>query len=57
MRWISVYYKELRDEQHPGTEQGTEALFTDLECSDCGHHIFPPQPKPHCPRCGQENES
>ena len=51
MKWIEIYYPD----QHEAGQ--SPILATDLECSECGFHLYPPIPVPECPRCSGENES
>jgi len=52
--WKSVFYPENMPEGP--YFKGMEALYTDLECSRCGHHVYPPTYPDRCPRCGEKEE-
>lgn len=54
MKWIEVFYPEHVDPFLPKEMQ--RLMATDLECSECGHHVHPPQNQETCPRCGAEND-
>jgi len=49
--WKRVYYPE--NEVSEGDFKRHPELYMDLECTSCGHHVFPPVEQ-RCPRC--ENE-
>ena len=49
MTWNEVYYPTLHEEN----PQAPKVMYTDLECSNCKHHIFPPNEPRSCPWCGE----
>jgi rubrerythrin len=53
--WKEIFYPELMPAEwsHAGSNK---ALFTDLECSECGYTLFPPTYPETCPQCGGEKE-